>query len=144
MDINLCDRDSIRNDIIRVLASAQRFIAISRKTQHIYNVVYSPTEIYNATCGFHPTVGYTFLGLLRLVRWNGRYGSNVLVSYLPFSVTVTNAWGLAWWRDQMETFFVLLDLCAGNSPVSGEFPLQRPVTQSFDIFFDLHLNKRLG
>ena len=37
----------------------------------------------------------------------------------------------------METFSVLLALCAGNSPVSGEFPLQRPVTRSFDVFFDL-------
>ena len=31
----------------------------------------------------------------------------------------------------------------GNSPVIGEFPTQRPVTPSFDVFFDLHLNKRL-
>ena len=28
--------------------------------------------------------------------------------------------------------------------VTGEFPTQRPVTQSFDVFFDLHLNKRLS
>ena len=33
----------------------------------------------------------------------------------------------------METFSALLALCAGNSPVTGEFPSQRPVTQSFDI-----------
>ena len=25
-----------------------------------------------------------------------------------------------------------------------EFHAQRPVTQSFDVFFDLHLNKRLN
>ena len=43
----------------------------------------------------------------------------------------------------METFSVLLALCAENSPVTHEFPLQRPVTQSFDVFFDLRLNKRL-
>ena len=49
-----------------------------------------------------------------------------------------------WWRHQMETFSALLALCAGNSPVTGEFPAQRPVTQSFDVFFDLHLNKRLS
>ena len=30
-----------------------------------------------------------------------------------------------------------------RSPVCGEFPAQRPVTRSFDIFFDLRLNKRL-
>ena len=40
----------------------------------------------------------------------------------------------------METFSALLALRAGNSPVTGEFPSQRPVTRSFDIFFDLGLN----
>ena len=49
-----------------------------------------------------------------------------------------------WWRHQMETFSALLAICAGNSPVHGEFPAQRPVTRSFDVFFDLHLNKRLS
>ena len=44
----------------------------------------------------------------------------------------------------METFFALLTICAGNSPVPGEFPAQRPVTRSFDAFFDLHLHKRLS
>ena len=45
----------------------------------------------------------------------------------------------AWWRHRMETFSVLLAICAGNSPVNEEFPAQRPVTQSFDVFFDLRL-----
>ena len=49
-----------------------------------------------------------------------------------------------WWRHQMETFSALLAICAGNSPVSGEFPTQRPVMRSFDVFFDQHLNKRLS
>ena len=48
------------------------------------------------------------------------------------------------WRRQMETFSALLALCAGNSPVTGEFSSQRPVTRSFDVFFDLRLNKRLS
>ena len=30
-----------------------------------------------------------------------------------------------------------------NSPVTGEFPSQRPMTRSFDVLFDLRLNKRL-
>ena len=50
----------------------------------------------------------------------------------------------SWWRHQMETFSALLALCAGNSPVTGEFPSQRPVTRSFDVFFDLRLNKQLS
>ena len=44
----------------------------------------------------------------------------------------------------METFSALLAICAGNSPVPGEFPAQRPVMRSFDVFFDLRLNKQLG
>ena len=49
-----------------------------------------------------------------------------------------------WWRHRMETFSALLAICAGNSPVTGEFPAQRPATRSFDVFFDLRLNKRLS
>ena len=35
----------------------------------------------------------------------------------------------------METFSALLAICAGNSPVTGEFPSQWPVVRSIDIFF---------
>ena len=35
-----------------------------------------------------------------------------------------------------------LALCEGNAPGIAEFPSQRPVTLSFDVFFDLRLNKR--
>ena len=49
-----------------------------------------------------------------------------------------------WWRHQIKTFPALLAICAGNSPVTGEFPTQRPVTQSFDGFYDLRLNKQLS
>ena len=45
---------------------------------------------------------------------------------------------------QMETFSMLLTICVGNSSVIGEFPAQSPVTRSFDVFFDLRLNKRLS
>ena len=43
-----------------------------------------------------------------------------------------------------KTFSALLAICVGNSPVTGEFPAQRPVTRSFDVFFDPRLNKRLS
>ena len=49
-----------------------------------------------------------------------------------------------WWRHQMETFSALLIICAGNSPVTDEFLAHRPVTRSFDVFFDLRLNKPLS
>ena len=41
----------------------------------------------------------------------------------------------------MEAFVALLAICAWNSSVTGEFPAQRPVTRSFDVFFDLRLKK---
>ena len=41
----------------------------------------------------------------------------------------------------METYSALLAICVGNSPVTGEFPTQRPVTRIFDVFFDLRLIK---
>ena len=47
------------------------------------------------------------------------------------------------WRHQMDTFSALLTLCAGSSPVTGEFHIQRPVTRSFDVFSDLRLNQKL-
>ena len=50
---------------------------------------------------------------------------------------------ITWWRHPMETFSALLAICAGNSPVPGEFPAQRPVTRSSDVFFDLRLNELL-
>ena len=40
-------------------------------------------------------------------------------------------------------FRVTSPLC-GEFTGPGEFPAQRPVTQSFDVFFDLRPNKRLG
>ena len=50
----------------------------------------------------------------------------------------------AWRRHQMETFSALLTFCAEHSSVHGEFYAQRSVTRSFDVFFDLHLNKQLS
>ena len=46
--------------------------------------------------------------------------------------------------NKMGTFSALLAICAGNSPVTDEFPTQRPVMQSFDVFFDLWLNKQFS
>ena len=63
------------------------------------------------------------------------------MNLIPYLLTNQHS---PWCRHQMETFSALLVLYAGNSPVTGEFPAQRPVTRSFDIFFDLRLNKRLS
>ena len=48
----------------------------------------------------------------------------------------------SWWRHQMEIFSALLAICAGNSPVTGEFPAQRPVTGSLMFSLICTGNKR--
>ena len=43
-----------------------------------------------------------------------------------------------------ENIFRVTGPLWGNPPVTGGFPSQRPVTRSFDVYFDLRLNKRLS
>ena len=43
-----------------------------------------------------------------------------------------------------RNIFPITDPLCGEFTRPGEFPAQRPVTRSFDVFFDLRLNKRLS
>ena len=70
-----------------------------------------------------------------------RYGMSLGAMHHSSS-ELTEVHFTTWWR--IETFSALLAISAGNSPVTGELPVQRPVTRSFDVFFDLSLNKRLS
>ena len=92
-------------------------------------------------------------GIYASVNWNIIVSGNDLLSF--WYQAITSCIGIngvssqdavkftPWWHHQMETFSTLLALCAGNSAATGEFPPQRPVTWSFDVFFDLRLNKWL-
>ena len=64
-------------------------------------------------------------------------------------------YALIWFRLQPANTFYMMTSSNGNifrvtGPLCGEFtgpgefPTQRPVTRSFDVFFDLRLNKRLS
>ena len=63
--------------------------------------------------------------------------TTILIAKLPFKsqrmMTSSNG----------NIFRVTGPLC-GEFTGPGEFPAQRPVTRSFDVFFDLGLNKRLS
>ena len=101
---------------------------------------------------YYPTIGSTTASS----PWGKAFKKNVIrkmVAFCPRLIAlVTKNWFhidrdtetmlSIWWRHQMETFSALLALCAGNSPVTGEFPAQRSATWSFDVFFELLLNKR--
>ena len=69
--------------------------------------------------------------------------------YWPLKQMIT--WYATWllykkymMKSSNENIFRVTGLCVGNSPVTIEFPSQRPVMRSFDVFFDLHLNKWLN
>ena len=86
-------------------------------------------------------------------QWNFKWDSKFLIKKLYFK-TSSAKWqplysGLNVPRKFMMTssngniFRVTGPLC-GEFTGPGEFPTQRPVTRSFDVFFDLRLNKRLS
>ena len=64
----------------------------------------------------------------------------VLISSLCISILcyVSAGWHSSCVHDDVikcfQTFSTLLAFCVGNSPVPEEFPAQRPVTWSFDVF----------
>ena len=66
--------------------------------------------------------------------WRNFIENMCIIVVITVPVSSLAPLGATWWRHQMETFSALLAICAGNSPVPGEFPTQRPVTRSFDIF----------
>ena len=80
-------------------------------------------------------------GSKRKMKLNGahNYPNAVFILLSLFHTTCSPHDDVIKWK----LFSALLALCAGNSPVTGEFPSQKPVTRSFDVFFDLRLNKRL-
>ena len=75
---------------------------------------------------------------------DGGYIEGMIIYVTPHMKYVVCVYTDSWWRHQMEIFSALLAICAGNSPVPGEFPTQRPVTRSFDVYLDLCPNKGLS
>ena len=88
--------------------------------------------------------------VIRICKYSGWFTCLVKVNYRKirelrtYNHTFALATRYTWWRHQMETFSASLAFCARNSPVTGEFPSQRTVTRSFDVFFDLRLNRHLN
>ena len=95
------------------------------------------------------TVGY--LNTMHLYRNNGDYLEqskqlelgNVTVTTGPVHINFSSlARTQHIMKSSNENISALLALFWGDSPVSGEFLSPRPVTRSFDVSFDLCLNKR--
>ena len=100
-----------------------------------------PAIINNISANIYQNAKYRFLILWRKCIWRCRLHNLsyfvqspvcwkvvrlvVTIKSIPPSYDFSDA--VAWWRHQMETFCALLALCVGKSPVTGEFPSQRPV-----------------
>ena len=102
------------------------------KSEDFFRIVWPFWNLIVVSVSLLPRRGSNFKTIQRFKRSRNRANKN------------TQSYQYTWWRHQMEIFSALLAICAGNSPVPGEFPAQRPVTRSFDVFFDLRLNKRLS
>ena len=100
------------------------------------NFIYLISNLDISYCPF-PVISMWLCRRVNQQHIDVHYSIQVASGY-PFGHLYKNPW----WRHHMEIFFALLALCAGNSPVTGEFPTQRPVTRRFDVFFHLCLNKQ--
>ena len=111
---------------------------------HMYKCVYNAVCLYtywqiyfpDGDCEIH-TIWQSQTHKITSSPYSMEYSIYIYHSYLYLGVEILASWKTfhyTWWRHQMETFSALLAICAGNSPVSGEFPSQRPVTRSFDFF----------
>ena len=106
-----------------------KYISITNTSKHLFHICYAYFKY-----GIYMRLLSKEVQKLRNLEW-----TLFSKSYIDlYSGIQTRGWS-TWWRHQMQIFSALLAICAGNSPVTGEFHAQRPVTQSFDVFFDLHL-----
>ena len=126
----LSSRHQVYTKVIKIIALWQSVSSVPTASRHFPQFTICSVQwridIYIDKTEAHMPLWYNFrIGIPMLAGWSDRCRID-----------------RAWWRHQMETFSALLAICAGNSPVPGEFPTQRPVTRSFDVYFDLRPNKR--
>ena len=67
---------------------------------------------------------YTLPGYKMLIMIASKTPPRAVLRSCNVAGTIIRLRALPWRRHQMETFSALLGLCAGNSPVTGEFPSQ--------------------
>ena len=90
--------------------------------------------------GQHQAIIWTIAGIL-LIGPLGTNFSEILIWIQKFSFKKMH---LNMMTSSNGNFFRVTGHLCGEFNGPGEFPAQRPVTWSFDVLFDLHLNKRLS
>ena len=89
------------------------------------------------------TITVEFYSSEMILQW-GRYQASIssLTQQSPHSMILSIR--ICMMKSSNANIFRVTGPLCGNSPVTGEFPAQRPMTRGFDVFFDLRLNKRLS
>ena len=87
-------------------------------------------------------IGYKSLSKPLFTKFNDAHMCVTRRQWFNVLATVRHKWGMM--TSSNGDIFRVTGPCAGNSPVTSKFPSQRTVTRSFDVFFDLGLNKWLS
>ena len=115
------------NDVLsfQIISMAWRKTAVSPLLTHwrYYSLAFTPSICYRRFCNYNRTKWRCLSTMRRVYRQP------------IFVVMMTSSNG---------NIFRVTGLLCGEFTGPGEFPSQRPVTRSFDVFFDLRLNKRLS
>ena len=68
------------------------------------------------------------------------YGGALTSHFMEERSSPTSIFPVFMMTSSNGNMFRVTGFCAGNSPVTSEFPSHRPVTRSFDVFFDTWTN----
>ena len=141
--------------VVRISGSFEDNIMLNLQSQHSnFNNDRTRASIYLAMFSFPEIM---MADILFSNRYNQTMLSEVMVIFMYTKKVIYSIQGIlkltTWWMDLSteymmtssngNVFRVTGPLC-GEFTGPGEFPAQRPVTLSFDVFFDLQLNKRLS
>ena len=138
-----------RTSIRKHLKPKSREISFAHNLFRSYPIVSKFYQDYDSATAVHCEIFKTS-ELLKCILWTNEFSRGLRLKWVSDRYPILHKphgvrrHTTTWWRHQMETFSESQAICAGNSTVTGEFPVQRPVTRSFDVFFDLFLNKRLS
>ena len=104
---------------------------------HLFEEVFTPTGCKETT--FHGARSGCHVEQSNIIRitcmtpsWTWHAMSSIQIHHIP------------WCHHQMEPFSALLALCGRIPLVTGAFPSQRPMTWSYNVIFDLLLDKQLS
>ena len=113
-------------------------------TVYSYRSYYSVKNVKHNMQRWSTNVLYSFLYTKYRLSWLFTPILVIINSYIALKSNITAVAILPSMMTSSNGNIFRVTGLAGNSPVTGEFPAQRPVMRSCDVFFDLGLNQQLS